>query len=99
MKPTLKTRLRPIGDKVLIQRDEAETETAGGIVLPDEAKQKPTRGRVLSAGPGRLMNGKLVPMQVKPGDDVIFAIYGGDEHKIEGESVFLIDEPDILCIV
>jgi chaperonin GroES len=93
-------KLRPLGDKVLIKRVEAETKTKSGIVLPDTAKEKPRRGKVISVGQGkRLENGQYAPMGVKKGDEVIFASYAGTEIKVDGEELMIMAEEDILAVV
>jgi chaperonin GroES len=92
--------LRPLGDKVLVKRVEAESKTKSGIVLPDTAKEKPKRGKVLSVGEGkRLDNGERAPVNVKKGDEVIFASYAGTEIKLDGEELMIMSEDDILAIV
>jgi len=94
------TKLRPLGDKVLIKRVEAETKTKSGIVLPDTAKEKPKRGKVLSVGEGkRLENGQRATIGVKKGDEVIFASYAGTELKLDGEELIIMSEDDILAVV
>ena len=92
-----KIKLQPLGDRVVVERAESETITAGGIVLPDSAKDKPTRGKVISVGDGRLLdNGKRSTFQVKVGDRVLFTSYAGEEFKIEGDKkVLLMREDDI----
>jgi chaperonin GroES len=93
-------KIRPLADKVLIKRLEAETKTKGGIVLPDSAKEKPRRGKVLALGDGKLLDsGKRSEFQVKVGDLVLFTSYGGTELKVDGEEVLIMDESDILAIV
>jgi chaperonin GroES len=93
-------KLRPLGDKVLIKRVEAETKTKSGIVLPDTAKEKPKRGKVLSVGEGkRLENGARSPVGVKKGDEVIFASYAGTDIKVDGEELIIMSEDDILAVV
>ncbi len=92
--------LRPLGEKVLIQRLEAASKSAGGIVLPDSAKEKPKRGKVLSVGDGRLLkSGQRRPLSVKAGDTVIFSSYAGTEVKVDGEELVIMDESDILAIL
>jgi chaperonin GroES len=92
--------LRPLGEKVIVKRVEAEGKTAGGIVLPDSAKEKPKRGVVLAIGDGRLLDdGKRVPLQVKKNDQVVFTSYAGSEIKMNGEEYIIMDESDILGIV
>ena len=93
-------KLRPLGDKVLVKRLEAESKTKSGIVLPDSAKEKPKRGKVLSVGEGRrLDSGERAPLNVKKGDEVIFTSYAGTEVKIDGEELIIMSEDDILAIV
>lgn len=92
--------IRPLGDKVLVKRMEADERTAGGIVLPDSAKEKPKRGTVLSTGEGRLLEtGKRKSLQVKDGDKVLFTSYAGTEIKVDGEEMIIMDESDILAIL
>jgi len=92
--------IQPLGDRVVIERDESEQVTAGGIVLPDTAKNKPVRGVVIAVGDGRLMkNGTRVALQVKPGDRVVFTSYGGDEFKLGERELVLMREEDILAVV
>ena len=93
-------KIRPLADKVLVQRLEAETKTAGGIVLPDTAKEKPQRGRVINAGKGKLLDdGSCGKMQVKKGDEVLFTSYAGTEVKIDGKEYLIMSESDIMAIV
>jgi chaperonin GroES len=95
-----KLSIRPLGEKVLVKRLEADEKTAGGIVLPDTAKEKPKRGTVLSVGDGKLLdNGKRQPLQVKKGDQVLFTSYAGTEIKVEGEEMLIMDESDILAVL
>ncbi|HVP10572.1 MAG TPA: co-chaperone GroES [Phycisphaerae bacterium] len=95
-----KVKVRPLGDKVLVKRIEAESMTAGGIVLPDTAKEKPKRGRVQAVGDGKLLDtGERSKMQVKKNDEVIFTSYAGTEIKIDGEEFLILDENDILAVV
>jgi len=92
--------LRPLGDRVVVEREESEEVTAGGIVLPDTAKDKPARGKVVSIGDGRLLkDGKRAAFQVKVGDRVVFSSYGGDEFKLGERQLLLIREEDILAIL
>ena len=92
--------IKPIGDKVIVQRVEAEEKTAGGIVLPDSAKEKPKRGVILAVGSGRLLDdGSRSEMQVKKNDEVIFTSYAGTEIKVDGEDYMIMDESDILGVV
>jgi chaperonin GroES len=95
-----KLKVRPLGEKVLIKRVEAEDKTAGGIVLPDTAKEKPKRGMVQAVGDGKLLDtGKRSALQVKKGDQVLFSSYAGTEIKVDGEEFLIMDESDILAIV
>ena len=93
-------KLRPLGDKILVKRLEAESKTKSGIVLPDAAKEKPKRGKVLSVGDGRrLETGERAPFSVKKGDEVIFTSYAGTEIKLDGEELIIMSEDDILAVV
>ncbi|MBX9655539.1 co-chaperone GroES [bacterium] len=94
-------KIKPIGDRVLVEREESESKTAGGIVLPDAAKEKPQIGKVLAVGDGRyLKDGKRSELQVKVGDRVYFTSWAGDEFKsADGDKVLLMREEDILCII
>ncbi len=95
-----KVKVKPIGEKVLVKRMEAEQTTKGGIVLPDSAQEKPRRGEVLKVGDGKLLEGgKRSEFQVKPGDKVLFTSYGGTEIKIDGQEYLLMEESDILAIL
>jgi chaperonin GroES len=93
-------RIKPLGDRLLIKRLEAEERTAGGIVLPDTAKEKPKEGRVVALGSGKLLeSGKRGEFQVKKDDRVLFASYAGTEVKVGGEEYLLMPEEDILAVV
>ncbi|MEN6452021.1 MAG: co-chaperone GroES [Thermoguttaceae bacterium] len=95
-----KIKLQPLGDRVVVERDESETVTAGGIVLPDSAKDKPARGKIISVGEGRLMdNGKRGELQVKPGDHVLFSSYAGDTFQVGTRELLLLREEDILAVI
>ncbi|MDM8007425.1 MAG: co-chaperone GroES [Phycisphaerae bacterium] len=95
-----KLKVRPLGDKVLVKRVEAESKTAGGIVLPDTAKEKPKRGIVQAVGDGKLLeNGERSKMQVSKGEEVLFSSYAGTEIKIDGEEFLIIDESEILAVL
>jgi chaperonin GroES len=90
----------PLNDKIVVKRLEAEEKTAGGIVLPDTAKEKPKQGKVLSLGDGKLLdNGKRANFQVKEGDRVLFTSYAGNEVNIDGEEYLIMTEDDILAVV
>lgn len=92
--------IRPLGDKVIVKRLEAEAKTAGGIVLPDTAKEKPKRGIVLAIGNGKLLDdGTRGEMQVKKNDEVLFTSYAGTEIKVNGEDYMIMDETDILGVI
>ena len=93
-------KIRPLNDKVLLKRLEAETTTKGGIVLPDSAKEKPQKGTVIAVGEGKMLkDGKRAQPQVAEGDKVLFSSYAGTEIKIDGEEYMLMDESDILAIL
>ena len=93
-------KIRPLGDKVLVERLEAESKTAGGIVLPDTAKEKPQRGKVVNVGAGKtLENGTRKEVQVKKGDTVLFTSYAGTEIKIDGKEYLIMDESDIMAVI
>ncbi len=97
---TVKTQLRPLGDRVVVRPTEQEEVTASGIVLPDTAKEKPQRGDVIAVGPGRLADdGSRLPMDVKDGEQVLFAKYAGTEVKVGEEEYLIISEKDILAVV
>lgn len=90
----------PLNDKIVVKRLEAEEKTAGGIVLPDAAKEKPKQGKILSLGDGKLLeNGKRATFQVKEGDRVLFTSYAGSEVTVEGEEYLIMSEDDILAVV
>jgi chaperonin GroES len=92
--------LKPLGDRLIVEVLEEEETTASGIVLPDTAKEKPQRGRVLAVGPGaRDENGKYVPMDVEEGDEVIFSKYGGTEIKLGTDEYLILRESDVLAKV
>jgi len=92
--------LKPLGARVVVEPIEQEEITAGGIVLPETAKEKPQRGTVVAAGPGdRDENGKRIPMDVKAGDIVLFAKYSGTEIKLDGKKLLILRESDLLAIV
>jgi len=91
--------LKPLGDRVIVEVLEEEETTFSGIVLPDTAKEKPQRGKVLAVGPGRYEDGKLVPLDVKEGDEVVFSKYGGTEVTVSGDEYLILRESDILAKV
>lgn len=93
-------KLRPLGEKVLVKRLEAEKKTKGGIVLPETAKEKPKRGKVISVGQGKMLDdGQRGPMQIKKGDQVLFTSYAGTEIKIDGQEYLVMDQSDILAVI
>jgi chaperonin GroES len=93
-------KIRPLGDKVIVKRLDAEEKTAGGIVLPDSAKEKPKQGKIVNVGTGKLLdNGTRSQMQVKKGDKVLFTSYAGSEVKIGGEEYLIMDESEIMAII
>ena len=91
---------RPLHDRVLVRRVEAEEKTAGGIIIPDTAKEKPQQGKIIAVGPGgRDENGKLIPMDVKAGDHVLFGKWSGTEVKIDGHDYLIMKESDIMGVL
>jgi chaperonin GroES len=93
-------KFRPLQDRVLVRRIEQEEKTAGGIIIPDTAKEKPMEGEVIAAGPGvRGEDGKLHPLDVKAGDRILFGKWSGSEVKIDGEELIIMKESDILGII
>jgi chaperonin GroES len=93
-------KLQPLGDRVVIERISAEEKTAGGIVLPDTAKEKPKRGKIIAVGTGRrLKDGTIQPLEVQKGDEVLFTSYAGDEFKTDGKELLLMREEDILAVI
>lgn len=93
-------KIKPLHDRVLVKRYEEETKTAGGIIIPDTAQEKPTKGEVVSVGEGgRDENGKLIPVSVKEGDVILFGKWSGTEVKVDGEELLIMKESDILGII
>ena len=95
-------KLKPLGDRIIVRRTEAAETTAGGIILPDNAKQKPQKGTVLAAGPGKLLkDGSRRPLQVKEGDTVLFTAWAGDEFKERGskDAILVMHEEDVLAVL
>ena len=91
---------RPLGDRVLIKRVEEEEKTKGGIIIPDTAKEKPQEGEVVAVGPGaRDDSGKIQPLDVKPGDKILFGKWSGTEVKVDGEDLLIMKESDVLGVV
>jgi chaperonin GroES len=92
--------LKPLRDKVVVERSEAEERTAGGILLPDTAKDKPKQGTVVAVGPGRVLdNGEIKALEVKKGDRVLFSSFAGSEVKVDGKEYLVMAESDILAVV
>ena len=93
-------KIRPLHDRILVQRIDEETKTEGGIIIPDTAKEKPTEGKVLAVGNGKILeDGTTRPLEVKPGDRILFSKYAGTEVKVDGEEQTIIREDDVLGIV
>jgi|SRR5215472_15699745 chaperonin GroES len=93
-------KFRPLHDRVVVRRIEAEEKSAGGIIIPDTAKEKPQQGEVVAVGPGgRDENGKLIPMDLKAGDRVLFGKWSGTEVKIDGQELLIMKESDIMGII
>ena len=100
MSTEVKAMIKPLADRVVVEPIEEEVTTKGGIVLPDTAKEKPQRGKVIAVGSGKLLEGgERVPLEVKEGDIVVFAKYGGTEIEIEGEEYIILSERDLLAVV
>jgi chaperonin GroES len=92
-------KIRPLHDRVIVKRIEEEEKTKGGIIIPDTAKEKPQEGRIVAVGPGRHDDGKVIPLDVKAGDKVLFGKYAGAEIKLDGEEHLILKEEDILGII
>jgi len=93
-------KFRPLHDRVLVRRVEAEEKTKGGIIIPDTAKEKPQEGEIIAVGPGgRDESGKLIPIDVKAGDRILFGKWSGTEIKIEGEDLLIMKESDVMGVV
>ena len=91
--------LQPLADRVVVRPQEAEEKTAGGLFIPDTAKEKPQRGTVLAVGPGKVENGTKIDMTVKEGDTVLYGKYAGTEIQLDGDDVMIMRESDILGVV
>lgn len=92
-------KLRPLGDRVIVQRLESETKTASGIVIPESASEKPDQGTVVAVGPGkRAEDGSVIPLELKVGDKVLFGKYAGQSVKVDGEEVLVIREEEVLAV-
>ncbi len=95
-----KTKFRPLHDRVVVRRIESDSKTAGGIIIPDTAKEKPQEGEVVAVGPGgRDEAGKLIPIDVKSGDHVLFGKWSGTEVKLDGEELLIMKESDIMGVI
>ena len=95
-----KTKFRPLHDRVVVRRIQADEKTKGGIIIPDTAKEKPQEGEVIGVGPGgRDENGKLTPLDVKTGDRVLFGKWSGTEVRLEGEELLIMKESDIMGVI
>lgn len=93
-------KVRPLHDKVLIQRLDSEETTKGGIIIPDSAKEKPQEGKVVAVGNGRFLeDGSIKPLEVKKGDKILFSKYGGTEISIDGENYLILSEEEILAVI
>jgi chaperonin GroES len=93
-------KFRPLHDRVIVERIDAEAKTAGGIIIPDTAKEKPSQGKIIAVGPGgRDENGKLIPIDLKPGDRVLFGKWSGTEVKIDGVEYLIMKEGDIMGVL
>ena len=93
-------KIRPLHDRLIVKRLEEEEKTKGGIIIPDTAKEKPIEGKVIAVGQGKMnKDGKKIPMDVKKGDRVLFAKYGGTEVKIDGEEHLMMREDDVLAVI
>lgn len=93
-------KLRPLQDRILVQRVAEETTTKGGIIIPDTAKEKPAEGKVIAVGNGKVgEDGKRVPLEIKAGDRILFGKYAGTEVKIEGEEFLIMREDDVLGVI
>ena len=95
-----KLKIKPLDDRMVVEQSEAEEKTAGGIVLPDTAKEKPQRGKVIATGPGKLLDsGKRGEMGLKKGDEIFYAKYSGTEIKIDGDEYVILRETDVLAVI
>jgi len=92
--------IRPLHDRIIVERIEEETKTAGGLIIPDTAKEKPQQGKIVAVGKGKTTeDGKVLPMDVKVGDKVLFGKYSGNEIKVEGKEYLMMREDDVLGVV
>jgi chaperonin GroES len=93
------TRVRPLHDHIIVKRINAEEKSPGGILIPDTAKEKPQQGEVIAVGSGRQDDGKTIPLEVHPGDHVLFNKYGGTEIKLDGEEHLILRESEVLGVL
>ncbi|OFV89335.1 MAG: co-chaperone GroES [Acidobacteria bacterium RBG_16_68_9] len=93
------TRIRPLHDRIIVKRIEEEVKTKGGIIIPDTAKEKPQEGVVVSVGPGRREDGKVIAVDLKKGDRILFGKYSGSEIKLDGEEHLIMREEDVLGVI
>ena len=99
-KEKTKVKLVPLGDRIVVQREESKEKTSGGIFLPDSAKDRPTRGKVISVGDGRVLdNGSRSTLQLKSGDHVLFTSYAGENIEVDGEEYLLMSEDEVLAVI
>jgi chaperonin GroES len=92
-------KIRPLRDRIIVKRIDQEEKTAGGLIIPDTAKEKPQEGEVIAVGPGKYESGKLIGVDVKDGDKVLFGKYSGTEIKLDGEEYLIVREDDILGVI
>jgi chaperonin GroES len=93
-------KLRPLNDRILVERVKEQEKTKGGIIIPDSAKEKPAEGKVISVGSGKVTeDGKRIPLEIKKGDRILFGKYGGQEIKVEGNEYLIMREDEVLCII
>ena len=92
-------KLKPLGDRLIVKALKSEDKTKGGIVLPDSAKEKSQQAKVIAVGSGKVIDGKIVPLEVKKGDKILFGKYSGDEVKVDVEDYLIIKESDVLAII
>ncbi len=90
--------LKPYGDRILVKPMPEEEKSAGGILLPDSAKERPQSGEVIAVGPGKIEDGKRIAMEIKAGDTIVYSKYGGTEIKVDGEDYLILKESDVLAI-
>ena len=93
-------KIRPLQDRIIVKRLEEQTTTKGGIIIPDTAKEKPAEGIIVAVGNGRVLeDGKVIPLELKVGDQILFSKYGGTDVKIDGEEHLIMSQDDVLCVV